>query len=36
VREEGAMRVLGIHVASMTRGGTPVGLAVLVPQDLPE
>jgi protease YdgD len=36
VRENGAIRVLAIHVASMTRGGKPVGLAVLVPRDLPE
>lgn len=36
VREGGAMRVLAIHIASMTRNGKPVGLAVLVPHDLPE
>jgi len=36
VREGGAMRVLAIHVASMTRDGKPVGLAVLVPSDLPK
>jgi protease YdgD len=36
VREGGALRVLAIHVASMTRGGKPVGVAVLVPPDLPK
>jgi protease YdgD len=36
VREGGAMRVLAIHIASMTRSGKPVGLAVLVPHHLPE
>jgi protease YdgD len=36
VREDGAMRVLAIHVATTTRGGTPSGLAVLAPSDLPK
>jgi protease YdgD len=34
VREDGAMRILAIHVASMTRNGMPVGLGVLAPPDL--
>jgi protease YdgD len=36
VREDGAMRVLAIHVATMMHGGTPIGLAVLPPSDLPK
>jgi protease YdgD len=36
VREDGAMRVLAIHVATTTRGGRASGLAVLAPSDLPK
>jgi protease YdgD len=36
VRENGAMRVLAIHVATTTRGRTSIGLAVLTPSDLPK
>jgi protease YdgD len=34
VREDGAMRVLAIHVATTTHGGMSIGLAVLAPSDL--